>query len=139
MVAYSFEKRFAQPIREGLKTQTIRGGRERHARPGEMLQLFTGMRTAHCKKICEDVRCVDVRPIGIRFTANGEIEGIVVNGAPVVDLEAFAIQDGFPALWQMAEFWLDAHKNSIGWGESVLWQGVLIEWAAPRLDFAEVA
>ena len=139
MVAYSFNKMFAPPIRLGLKTQTIRGDRDRHARPGEMLQLFTGMRTAHCMKICEDVRCTDVRPIGIRFAANGEIEAIAIGGTPVADMDAFAVRDGFPSLWQMGEFWLDAHKKSIGWGQPVLWTGVLIEWAAPRPDLAEVA
>ena len=50
MVAYSFNSRFEVAIREGWKTQTIRAGRKRHARPGEMLQLFCGMRTAHCRK-----------------------------------------------------------------------------------------
>lgn len=137
MVAYSFKKRFVEPIREGLKTQTIRGDRDRHARPGEMLQLFTGMRAAHCKKICEDVRCTDVRPIGIRFAANGEIEGIVVDGTPIADLDDFATQDGFVGATEMGEFWLDAHKKAIGWGQPVLWTGVLIEWAAPRADMGE--
>lgn len=139
MVAYSFKKRFAAPIREGLKTQTIRGDRARHARPGEMLQLFTGMRTAHCMKICEDVRCTDVRPIGIRFDGDGDIVGIVVDGKTVADLDAFATQDGFVSSAEMGEFWLDAHKGSIGWGQPVLWTGVLIEWAAPRADLDWVA
>lgn len=137
MVAYSFKKQFAPAIREGLKTQTIRGDRDRHARPGEMLQLFTGMRTAHCKKICEDVRCTDVRRIGIWFSAKAEIENIVVDGNHIRDLDAFAIQDGFANVLDMGEFWLDAHKSTIGWGTPVLWHGQLIEWAAPSAGLGE--
>lgn len=45
MVAYSFQKRFVEPIRSGRKRQTIRADRKRHARPGEVLQLYSGMRT----------------------------------------------------------------------------------------------
>lgn len=131
MVAYSFKRQFASAIREGLKTQTIRGDRDRHARPGEMLQLFTGMRTVHCQKICEDVRCTDVRPIGIRFSAIGEIEGIVVDGTPIADLDAFATKDGFANAADMGAFWREVHGKSIGQGGAVLWTGVLIEWARP--------
>ncbi len=47
MVAYSFKKRFAPPIlfglthgplAEGMKRQTIRNDRKRHARPAEEIQ-----------------------------------------------------------------------------------------------------
>lgn len=95
MVAYSFKQRFAVAIREGWKTQTIRAGRARHARPGEMLQLFTGMRTAHCKKICEDVRCTEVMAIVISFDDEAEIDRITTDGVPVRDVDAFAVADGF--------------------------------------------
>ncbi|MEJ0016825.1 MAG: ASCH domain-containing protein [Acetobacteraceae bacterium] len=47
MVAYSFKRDFAAPILAGIKRQTIRADRRRHARPGEVLQLYTGMRTKH--------------------------------------------------------------------------------------------
>jgi hypothetical protein len=50
MVAYSFKPRFEMPIVTLRKTGTIRAhGRRRHARPGERLQLYTGMRTRSCR------------------------------------------------------------------------------------------
>lgn len=126
MVAYSFKARFAEAIREGWKTQTIRAGRERHARPGEMLQLFTGMRTAQCQKICEDVRCTAVMAIEISFDDEGEIDRILTDGVPVRDLDAFAVLDGFTDSSDMAAFWRKEH------GPADIFRGVVIEWAAPR-------
>ena len=61
MVAYSFKARFVPLIREGLKTQTIRAQRSRHARPGELIQLFSGMRTHLCEKIVPDPVCIAER------------------------------------------------------------------------------
>ncbi len=125
MVAYSFKSRFAPLIFLGLKRQTIRGGRARHARPGEMLQLFVGMRTAKCHKICTDVRCTSVRPILIAFEPQGAIEGILVDGFAPPDLDDFAREDGFADLLDMETFW---HRENSPVG---LWHGFLIQWEPP--------
>lgn len=125
MVAYSFRARFEAPIREGWKTQTIRGHRTRHARAGEMLQLFVGMRTAHCRRICADVRCTAVMALEIDFAPDGAILRITTDQVPVRDLDAFAIQDGFQDAGDMAAFWVREH------GPLHQFLGVLIEWAAP--------
>lgn len=126
MVAYSFKPRFEVDIREGWKTQTIRRARDRHARPGEMLQLFVGMRTAQCRKICPDVRCTEVMKIVISFDGDGGIERIITDGVVVRDLDAFAVRDGFKDADDMADFWRSEH-SPVG-----LWHGVIIEWAAPK-------
>ena len=68
MVAYSFNKQFIEPIRLGIKTQTIRAhGKRRHAQMGDALQLYSGMRTAHCVRIIEDTVCTESGPVWIRF------------------------------------------------------------------------
>ena len=126
MVAYSFKPRFEAPIREGWKTQTIRRARDRHARPGEMIQLYVGMRTAQCRKICPDVRCTEVMKIVISFDGDGGIERIITDGVPVRDLDAFAVRDGFKDSDDMADFWRSVH------GPVGLWHGVIIEWSSPR-------
>ena len=51
MVAYSFKSQFEEPIVAREKRQTVRGFRKRHARPGEPIQLYVGMRTRNCRKI----------------------------------------------------------------------------------------
>lgn len=68
MVAYSFPKCFIDPILSGRKAQTIRGDRRRHARPGEELQLYSGMRTRSCRLIGR-ATCRDIRPFKISVTA----------------------------------------------------------------------
>jgi hypothetical protein len=129
MVAYSFNTRFAAAIQQGYKRQTIRAdrpGKFRHARVGELLQLFTGMRTAHCRKIIDDVPCTDVCPVVIQFDDAMRIVRIDTGGVPVRDLDAFAVRDGFADAADMAEFW--EHNR----GTITRFDGTLIEWAAPR-------
>lgn len=123
MVAYSFQKRFAPLIREGLKTHTIRAERKRHARPGEMLQLFTGMRTAQCERIIPDVVCTSVLPIEIHFAAS-RIERIEVGIVPIRNLDHFAVADGFIDIEDMSAFWMKHHGARP-------FHGVIIEWPMP--------
>lgn len=60
MVAYNFSERFAGPVERGEKRQTIRKPRVNgHAKVGDSLQLYTGMRTASCRKL-RDAVCHDV-------------------------------------------------------------------------------
>ena len=126
MVAYSFNPRFEMPIREGWKTQTMRAtGRRRHARPGKMLQLYVGMRTAQCRLILPEVRCTDVLKAVISFDGDGAIERVITDNVPVRDLDAFAVRDGFTDIDDMSEFW---HKEH---GPVGLWHGLIIEWARP--------
>lgn len=126
MVAYSFQKRFAPLILEGLKTQTIRADRKRHARPGELLQLFTGMRTAHCARIVPDVTCTAVLPISIDW-ASARISRVAVGAVPVRNLDHFAVLDGFADLDDMTGFWLENHGART-------FSGVVIEWARPSRE-----
>lgn len=121
MVAYSFKQKFVGPIRAGTKAQTIRADRRRHARQGETLQLYTGMRTNHCRLI-GTATCVSVEPICFDFDAQ---EVTIGGGAPIGDLpslDAFAIQDGFEDFRSLVEFWRENHDGV------EQWEGVLIRW-----------
>lgn len=138
MVAYSFKKRFGPPILAGTKAQTIRAeraGKARHVRPGEMVQLFTGMRTRQCRRLGE-ARCLQVLPIKMDL-----VVGYVVAGErwirEIRELHAFARQDGFEDWWELVAFWVAEHPGVD------LFEGVLIRWqplvAASERDSAEVA
>ena len=122
MVAYSFQRCFASAIRANAKLHTIRGNRRRHARPGEMMQLFTGMRTAHCEKICDDRRCTSIEELRIYFDTLGNIEEVCIAAQPVEDVHAFAVADGFESLAAMSGFWVMQH------GLLREFAGVLISW-----------
>lgn len=135
MVAYSFNPRFIEPIRQGMKSQTIRAtGLRRHARPGELLQLYSGMRTAHCVKILPDVPCLEVMQVEITFQA-GCIASVTADGVRVRDLDAFAFRDGFADAVDMWSFWRDHHPEAIETG----FKGVVIEWARPAETMLGVA
>lgn len=145
MVAYSFQPMFVPPVLAGLglklddldkfvqasdavakqppsslepKTHTIRadrGGRG-HARPGELLQLYCGMRTKQCFKI-GDARCTDVQRITLLF----DMPAIMIGDRAIrkaYGLERFARMDGFANFFQMRDFW-DRHHPGVrtfnGW------------------------
>lgn len=127
MVAYSFKKRFIGPIEEGKKRQTIRGkGKRHHAKAGSQLQLYYAMRTKQCRKIVDDVPCVEVAEVIIEFE-KGEIVDIQENGQSVDCLDAFAQSDGFEDVSDMTTFWNENHVESVGYtGRS--YPLVLIKW-----------
>lgn len=132
MTAYSFKKRFVDPIRSGLgnyehidgiiprpKRQTIRAhGKRRHARPGETLQLYTAMRTKQCKKI-GDARCTEIN----RVLIWPDVIAIMVNGVMLGprQLREFSRADGFDDPKDMQQFWLKEHGAD-------KFEGVLIRW-----------
>jgi len=130
MVAYSFKRRFVEPIRRGLasaypdqagicpKRQTIRADRRRHARPGEELQLYCGMRTKGCFLIGR-ARCAGVDYVKLDFTGL-----VAVNRQAFIRtdiLDKFARSDGFSDFADMRSFWREEHGLSV-------FEGVLVRW-----------
>ena len=132
MVAYSFAPQFIEPVSTLVKRQTVRAYRKRHARPGEALQLYSGMRTKHCRKLVDpDPICIDLRQIVIAHGAGQplliELEGRFLRES---EIEEFAIADGFGgsvsdglAAQRMADFWLKTHGPRC-------FGGVVIRWRA---------
>ncbi len=148
MVAYSFKRRFVTPIKLGLltsgsiaiepdedplmkpKRQTIRAiGKRRHARPGEIVQLYHGMRTKQCFLIGV-ARCTEVIPITIKVGRyNMQVmfdwKCYVMTGCDHIVpsyLETFAQADGFAGAADMLAFWQAEHGRK-------RFDGVLIRWA----------
>jgi len=110
------------------KRQTIRAiGKRRHARPGETVQLYYGMRTKQCEKIGEG-RCIAALPIRIVVKEHSMptwIGGAFVGAGSAEypgGLHELAQRDGFEGSGDMHEFWKAEH----GLGE---FNGVLIKWA----------
>ncbi|MGG6295245.1 hypothetical protein ACQ4M4_12720 [Leptolyngbya sp. AN02str] len=120
MVAYNFQGRFVPSIEAGRKTQTIRAnGKRRHAKPGESLQLYTGMRTKACRKIVEvDPLCVAVLPVVIHYELGIKVDGLWITDADA--REAIAAADGFESWIEMFRFFKTTHK--------LTFHGLLIKW-----------
>ena len=142
MVAYSFKKDFVASIRLGLidpmshnvKLQTIRSDRKRHARPGERIQLYYGMRTKYCEKIIPDPICTKVVH-GLQIMI--ETSEISLIRKPKFDLrpasfDIFARRDGFANVEEMHKFWLTNHGTG-------LFTGVLIYWNPTTSQVGEVS
>jgi hypothetical protein len=123
MVAYSFKRRFCEQVTNWEKRQTIRARRGRHARPGERVQLYFGMRTKHCRKlITPDPMVTDVAEIALFIPSDGGLAQITTDpDHPYEVSDWFARQDGFADAADFTAFWLKEH----GAGS---FAGVLIRW-----------
>jgi hypothetical protein len=146
VTAYSFNARFIEPIILGTKRQTIRAersGRSRHARPADTLQLYTGMRTKHCRLIGRAI-CVGISSISLTIHADGG-EVILDNDAQRLvrttcstletmdSLDAFAVSDGFVSWSDFCYFWENNHPQV---RKTPTWKGVLIRWSAFKPEAA---
>lgn len=125
MVAYSFKRQFVAPIQAGTKAQTIRAARRRHAREGEEVQLYTGMRTKSCRLIgravCKSVSTITLDFPSRKITLNGHV-WILQPGA----LDQFAQEDGFAGWGSMQNFWRQNHETL------AVFSGILIRWTELR-------
>ena len=132
MVAYSFHKYFVSALLAGRKTQTIRGDRMRgHVRPGGQMQIFTGMRTRHCRKVIKDVTCTEVQPIRLGFqrAVIVQVKSEEVEISEAADLDRFAIADGFDGILEMSKWWVQHSAVKVQLKENDwTWTGVLITW-----------
>ncbi|NEZ55472.1 hypothetical protein [Adonisia turfae] len=94
MVAYNFKKKFAYPVTQGYKVQTIRAPRKNgHVKAGGAIQLYTGMRTSNCEKlvnpdpICKAVFSIDIKGHG----------DVLIDRCPLTleQIRQLALADGF--------------------------------------------
>lgn len=118
MVAFNFKSQFAADVEQGRKRQTIR--QKRRCRPGDALQLYTGMRTRKCRKLRE-VCCSAVMPIIVDRDAYGRllifIDGREIRGSRLDDLVK---ADGFARRMDMRDFFAAQYGLPFG--------GWLIRW-----------
>lgn len=130
MVAYSFRPRFVPRILDGTKDQTIRAPRiRRHARPGEELQLYTGMRTRACRLIRSTV-CIETMPCTLDWRGPIVFALDSVRMAPD-EMDVFARRDGFADVDDMGRFWKAEHPDVD------IFMGTLIRWHPTAARAAE--
>lgn len=133
MVAYSFKPRFVEPIIAGTKGGTVRVPRthRKHAKPGDALQLYVGMRTASCRLIAEKP-CVEVEKIGLHI--GGGMVQFGATGAGRIfttptSLDRFAEFDGFRDWGELVEFFVGMQRRHY-------FEGVHIRWLPLPKDLA---
>lgn len=106
MVAFNFKKQFVDDVESGRKLQTIR--RRARAAAGDKVQLYTGMRTATCRKL-RDAVCIGVDSVSI--TPTGPFFG--QPGWWPKDKDVFAQRDGFKSYAKMYQWFVDTYQKEI--------------------------
>lgn len=117
MVAYNFQPQFISKIESGQKHSTIRLPRKNgHAKVGDKVQLYVGMRTKNCRKIIPDSMCVkrqQIRVAGYRFSYS--------QGATEYDIAQLATMEGFESVGEMMKWFSQAEYQGV-WLEQIIWQ-----------------
>jgi len=127
MALLNFNKKFADNVETGLKTQTIRAFRKYPIEGGDTLYLYTGLRSKYSKKL-RQVRCKIV--FDIEITKNSiliepgwkTMSGLDCQSRLTAThhLDQFAKLDGFSSWREMKEWWLRDH--------GLPFRGMLIMW-----------
>lgn len=105
MPALNFKKQFAECVKNGKKKQTIRAKRKFPIKEGDILYLYTGMRTKNCTKL-KQVVCYHVHNIEIRKTGDVLVDGVKLN---IGNTEVLARLDGFINFDEMYDFFRKTH------------------------------
>lgn len=117
MVAYNFQAQFADAVESGQKRQTVRAPRKdnRHAKQGDRLQLYTGLRTKSVRKlITPDPICTLSKPLEISTSA------VIIYGWGRPHPDHFASQDGFTIFDALLSWFEGTH--------GLPFEGQLIKW-----------
>lgn len=126
MPALNFKRQFVEQIRDGDKTQTIRKPRRDgrpHAKVGDTIRLYTGMRTKACELIGEaTVTRIDtiwMDAVSMKLNGKPVYATLATRHDPPTDNE-FARADGFDGFTDMADWFEDTH--------GLPFEGVVIYW-----------
>lgn len=124
MPAYNFKRQFVSPIRSGEKKTTIRFPRKRPTRVGDVLYLYTGMRTKKCELINVYV-CEKVQPITIWPTIEDvSIELARLSRGEIADM---ARKDGFSTSFAFFHFFMNAYGPGPHHMELITWRNLTME------------
>jgi hypothetical protein len=131
-----FKRRFAEYVREGSKTHTIREDAGDRWKVGKMVDAFVDPRQKTMERLMPSTPCVKVEEIEIHIHGAGCVSNdyrdhyeIKVDGMPLGndEKEMLALRDGFRSSdyrWhfiEMMEFWKDR----------VPFKGKIIHWKFP--------
>lgn len=102
MGLYNFKPMFVAAILNGEKRHTIRAERKHPDKPGDVMHLYTGLRTKKARLLMR-APCIHVEAINITGAFAICIDG---NWMSLTEREALALRDGFASLDDMQKFWL---------------------------------
>jgi hypothetical protein len=117
MVAINFQKEFADVIRSGAKTQTIR--RTARCKTGDTLQLYTGQRTKACNLI-GTATCAICEPI----TIAEDYVSVGMFRLPSGDAHHIATIDGFKNVEEMRDWFRNRYGSLPFEGYRIMWHSL---------------
>lgn len=127
MPLLGFRPRFGPAILDGVKRQTIRAPRKDarpHAREGDTLHLYTGLRTKNARKL-GTATCLGVDEVYMNFQRNAVTVTTDLGVRPILSFDAlddFAKADGLEDWADMKATFAALH------GDGVEFRGALIRW-----------
>lgn len=128
MGLYNFQERFAPFILDGKKTHTIRAIRANADKPGNMLHLYTGLRTKRAKLLMRR-ECVKIEEIAIDFLLEGYFGPnptyiVRIDGEQLdrTECETLARRDGFSDFREMMKFWREPKNRLPFKGHVIHWR-----------------
>lgn len=119
MPAYNFQKQFVPMILDGTKTHTIRKRRKHPTKVGDILWLYTGMRTKECKLTavapCVRVEPIVIWPFGTMIEINNELYRVGGRAREI------ALADGFEGTASFYEFFQRYKRDRLDDFEIIWW------------------
>lgn len=130
MPAFNFQAQFAKAVEFGDKCQTVRADRKDgrpHARVGDTVKLYTGMRTKQCRllAVATVVEVSRIRIDAVEMFKNGKrLPAAIYDRECEQTDNEFAEADGFDSFMDMAAWFRKTH--------GLPFEGTLIRWDHPR-------
>lgn len=128
MPALNFKAQFAEAVEIGEKQQTIRAPRKDgrpHAKRGDVVKLYTGMRTKGCRLLGEgrvtSVRKVEIEATSMKLDGRPLFAGLRHRDQVDPTDNEFAEADGFNSFMDMAAFFDDLYGLPFE-GEVIAWE-----------------
>lgn len=120
MVAFNFNGRFADDVEALRKLQTIRA--KARAKVGDRLQLYTGQRTAQCRKLVNpDPVCTVSTYCGLHPT-HITVGNVSALPERLRDRETFAVADGFRDYQDMLDWFEETYGERFFTGHLTVWE-----------------
>lgn len=127
MPAFNFQAQFAEAVEYGYKLQTIRADRKDgrpHAKRGDTVKLFTGMRSKACRllRTATVTHTARIRIKGTEmFLNNHRLPSIIYDRNCETTDDEFAVADGFESFMDMADWFGRTH--------GLPFEGTVIYWS----------
>ena len=123
---YRFSEFQTGLVESGQKRRTIRLRSERPTKPGDTLRLTGptwagGKRHPNPNRLLLVATCTKVEEIELRYSPEGAVKAVLINDAPVFDVEAFAREDGFKDARLMGAYFRKLHGPGRFWGVFIRW------------------